>query len=74
MDLPAEVRVYNELMGLKGTRGSLIAVNDHGYFELKLRFKEHTHRVLVPIGQTSLIFSDPEVSYIVEDEIERGTL
>lgn len=74
MDLPADVRVYNELMGLKGTRGNLIAVTDRGFYELKLRFKEHTHRVLVPINQTGLIFSEPEVSFVVEEEIERGTL
>jgi len=74
MDLPVEVRVYNELMGLKGTRGSLIAISVHGFFELKLRFKDDTHRVFLPVAQTGLIFSDPEVSYVIEDEIERGTL
>lgn len=71
MDLPADVRVYNEQIGLKGSRGTLIAVHQHGFFELKLKFKEDIHRVLVPIQQTALIFSEPEVSFIVEDEIER---
>ena len=71
MDLPADVRVYNELVGLKGNRGSLIFVSEHGFFELRMQFKESTHRVLLPIAQTGLIFSEPEVSYVVEDEIER---
>jgi hypothetical protein len=71
MDLPVEVRVYNELMGLKGTRGSLIAVSVHGFFELKLRFKDDTHRVLLPVAQTGLIFSDAEFSCNIEAEFER---
>ncbi len=71
MDLPADVRVYNEQIGLKGNRGTLIAVHAYAIYELKLQLKEHLHRAFVPVAETSLIFSEPEVSYIVEDEIER---
>lgn len=71
MDLPADVRVYNEQIGLKGSRATLIAVHDHGIYEIKLQLKEHMHRALVPVAETALIFSEPEISYVIEDEIER---
>jgi len=71
MDFPVPVGVYNELIGFKGTRGTLIAISGDGYFELKMRFKEDTHRVLLPIAETGLIFREPEVSFVAEEEIER---
>lgn len=71
MDLPAEVRVYNEQIGLKGNSGTLIAVDQNGFYELKMKLKEDLHRLLLPVAQTALIFSDPEVSFVIEEEIER---
>lgn len=71
MDLPADVLIHNQLLGIKGGKGQLIAVSPHGYYEVKLSFGGNLHRVLLPIGETIIIFRDPEPSYVVEAEIER---
>ncbi len=71
MDLPAEVLLHNELLGIKGGKGSLIAVSAHGFYEVKIKFGEKIHRVFLPIASTVVIMRDPEVSYLIEDEIER---
>ncbi len=71
MDLPAEVLIHNDLLGIKGSQGTLVAVSPHGFYEAKLRFKNATHRLLMPISQTVLIFREPEPEYAEEFEIER---
>ena len=71
MDLPAEVRVHNSLVGMKGTRATLLTVSN-GYYELKARFGDRLHRVLLPIAGTAVISQDEEEEYEApEDEIER---
>ncbi len=71
MELPAEVLIHNELLGIKGGRGQLLAVHAPGYFEVNCRFGERYHRTLFPIASTVLIASQPEVSPDLEGEIER---
>lgn len=71
MDLPAEVQIHNELLGIKGGRGTLVAVSPHGYYECKCAFGGKTHRVLLPIQNTVLIFRDPEAEFEAGVEIER---
>jgi len=71
MALPAEVRNYNELLGLKGSRGVMVAVSPHGFFEAKLKFGENTHRVLLPVATTVIIFREAEVDYMLDVEVER---
>jgi hypothetical protein len=71
MDLPAEVQLYNELSGLKGNLGSLVAVSPHGYYEVNLKYGANIHRVLLPVGSTVVIFRDPEPQFEAGIEIER---
>ncbi len=68
MDLPANVLIHNQLLGIKGGKGTLVAVNPHGYFEARCGFGGKTHRVLFPIQGTVIIFSEPEP----EPELEPG--
>jgi hypothetical protein len=70
MDLPAEVLIHNQLLGAKGSRGTLLAVSPHGFYEVKLTFGKSTHRVLLPIPETAVIFRQPEAEYAAV-EIER---
>ena len=70
MELPADVMVHNELVGMKGNPGSLLAVSDHGFYELNCSFGDKVHRILLPIASTVLIAREPESQF--EDlEIER---
>jgi len=60
MELPAEVLIHNDQLGMKGTPGTLLQVDQHGYYELNCRFGGSTHRVLLPIERTALIAKEPE--------------
>ena len=71
MDLPAEVQIHNPILGLKGGKGTLVAVSAHGFYEVNLVFGGNSHRVLLPIPETVIIFRQPEQKFILEEEIER---
>ena len=71
MELPAEVLVHNEILGLKGAKGRLLTVAQEGYYELNLAFGERTHRVLMPIERTVIIASQAEAEFGIGEEIER---
>lgn len=70
MDLPAEVQIHNELLGIKGGKGTLVMVSPHGYYEMICPFGANRHRVLLPIPNTVLVFREPEPE-IPAIEIER---
>lgn len=72
MELPAEVMVHNEQLGMKGTRATLLRVADGNYYELNVKFGERVHRVFLPVGATAVIAREPEPAVGVEaEEIER---
>jgi hypothetical protein len=53
-----KVFIYNELLGLKGSPGVLQQTNERGYYDLVIKIKENRHRILLPIAQTVIIFSE----------------
>lgn len=71
MELPAEVLIHNELLGIKGGRGTLLQVNPDGYYEVNCLFGERLHRTLFPIAATVLIQREAEQTHAAELEIER---
>jgi hypothetical protein len=72
MELPAEVMIHNETLGLKGHRGVLLQVSPEGYYEVNCAFGERMHRTLLPIHGTVLIYRNPEAVVEGADmEIER---
>lgn len=71
MDLPAKVQLHNQLLGMKGAQGTLIMVSPDGYYEVKCVFGTNTHRVLLPIQETAIIFREPEPEFEAGVEIER---
>lgn len=71
MELPAEVQISNEQLGLKNGKGTLVAVSPHGFYELRLTLSGKQHRVLLPIQDTSIIFRQPEPEFATDVEIER---
>ena len=70
MELPADVLIHNETVGMKGTRGTLLKIHD-GFYELDCRFGDRLHRVLLPVGSTGLISRDPVPEFELKEEIER---
>jgi hypothetical protein len=71
MELPAEVLIHNEILGLKGAKGRLLTIGREGYYELNLTFGDRTHRVLLPVERTVVIASQPEAEFGAGEEIER---
>ena len=71
MEIPTEVLIHNELLGLKGAKGTLIRVGEDGYYEVNLRFGSNTHRVLLPVATSVLIAADPEPAAGEQVDIER---
>jgi hypothetical protein len=71
MELPAEVLIHNELLNVKGGRGTLLQVTPEGYYEVNLAFGERVHRTLFPIQSTVLISRQPEDTTRQDLEIER---
>lgn len=60
MEVPAEVLIHNELVGMKGSRGRLLQVSPHGYYEANVKFGDRLHRVLLPVTSTVIIWAQPE--------------
>lgn len=72
MELPAEVLIHNETVGMKGSRGTLLQIHPHGYYEANVKFGERLHRVLLPIHRTVVIAQEAEEAVPQEEiEIER---
>jgi hypothetical protein len=70
MELPADVLIHNEILGIKGGRGTLIQITS-GYYEVNCQFGERLHRTLFPLQGTVLIAARPEEQVRLEMEIER---
>ena len=70
MELPTEVLIHNELLGLKGGRGTLLRYYEEGFYECNLSFGDNTHRVLLPIDATVLIQREAEAEIEIDFEIE----
>jgi len=71
MEIPCEVMIHNELLGLKGSKGRLLQIGEEGFYEVNLTFGANEHRVLLPVGSTVVISQDPEAHYDGSFEIER---
>lgn len=71
MDLPAEVQISNELIGMKGGRATLVAISGHGYYELRINFNGRNHKVLLPTATTAVVFRQPEPEFAADVEVER---
>ncbi len=71
MDLPAEILIHSAPLGLKGGKGQLVRVSEQGYYEVKIAFGQKTHRVLLPVAETVIIFREPEAEWEAGVEVER---
>jgi hypothetical protein len=72
MELPTEVLLHNEILGIKGGKGTLLQINPEGYYEVNCQFGDRLHRTLFPINGTVVIQREPEPQIAGQDpEIER---
>ena len=71
MELPSNVLVYSQILGLSGTAGTLVDIRPEGCFELRLTSQGKLHAVLLPISQTGIVFAEAEPEVVPVDNIER---
>ena len=71
MEIPSKVSVFNKTLEFKGKPGTLIAINDLGFYEIVMEVQQRNHTVLFPIGDTVVIFNEPVPTVSAGFEIER---
>jgi hypothetical protein len=71
MEIPSKVAVFNRTLEVKGKVGTLIAVNDAGFFEIVLDVQSRNHTVLFPIAETVVIFNEAVPTLAADFEVER---
>jgi hypothetical protein len=71
MEIPSKVSIFNRTLEVKGKVGTLIAINDHGFYEVVLEVQQRNHTVLLPVSETVLIFNDALPATSADFEVER---
>ncbi len=71
MEIPAKVSIFNRTLEVKGKPATLVAISAHGYYEVVMEVQQRNHTVLLPIGDTVLIFNDALASISADFEVER---
>ena len=71
MEIPSKVSIFNRTLEIKGKAGTLIAINEDGYYEVVLEVQSRNHTVLFPVAETVLIFNDALPTVAPDFEVER---
>ena len=71
MEIPAKVSVFNKTVEFKGKAGTLVAVNDLGFYEIVVEVQQRNHTVLFPITETVVIFNEALPTIAADFEVER---
>ena len=71
MEIPAKVTVFNRTLELKGKPATLVAINNSGFYEITMEFQQKLHTVLLPVGETTVIFNEAIPNLGGDLEIER---
>ena len=71
MEIPAKISIFNRTLEVKGKAGTLVAVNEDGYYEVVLEVQSRNHTVLFPIAETVIIFNEAMPTISADFEIER---
>jgi hypothetical protein len=71
MEIPSKVSVFNKTLEFKGKPGTLVAINDNGFYEIVMEVQQRNHTVLFPITETVIIFNEALPATAADFEIER---
>jgi hypothetical protein len=71
MEIPSKVSVFNRTLEMKGKPGTLVAINDDGFYEIVLEVQARNHVVLFPIAETVVIFNEAVPAVPADFEVER---
>jgi hypothetical protein len=56
----AQIKVYNETLGAKGTRARLVRIAPEGFYEVTLESQGKFYTTLLPISTTVILAAEPE--------------
>lgn len=65
----AVIRIYNETLGAKGTKGRLVRVGD-GFYEVIVESGGKSYTSLLPISSTVILAAEPEEE-VASIQVER---
>jgi hypothetical protein len=71
MEIPSKISIFNRTLEVKGKAGTLIAINQDGFYEVVLEVQQRNHTVLFPIAETVIIFNEALPTVSAEFEVER---
>ena len=71
MEIPAKVSVFNKTVEFKGKPGTLVSINDNGFYEIVVEVQQRNHTVLFPITDTVVIFNEALPNIEADFEVER---
>ena len=71
MEIPSKVSVFYRTLEIKGKTGTLIAINEQGFYEIILEVQQRNHTVLFPVSETVVIFNEAMESLLGDFEVER---
>ncbi len=71
MEIPSKVSVFNKTLELKGKPGTLVAINEQGFYEIIMEVQQRNHTVLLPVAETIVIFNEALPTLAADFEIER---
>jgi len=71
MEIPSKVSVFNRTLEMKGKPGTLVAINEMGFYEIILEVQARNHTVLFPVAETVVIFNEAVPTVPTDFEVER---
>lgn len=71
MEIPSKVSVFSKTLEMKGKAGTLVAINDQGFYEIVMEVQQRNHTVLFPIVDTVVIFNEAVPTLAADFEVER---
>ena len=69
--MPTKVIVFCPMLEYKNKPATLMTISANGYYECRVDMAAGNHTVYLPIGQTALIFQEPNVIGSLPPDVER---
>ena len=69
--MPTKVIVFCPMLEYKNKPATLMTTSANGYYECRVDMAAGNHTVYLPIGQTALIFQEPNVTGAPPPDVER---
>lgn len=71
MEIPSKVSIFSRTLELKGKPGTLIAINEQGFYEVVMEVQQRNHTVLLPVGETVVVYQEAVPTLGADFEVER---